>query len=198
MPTLRPWCSNETAALSASNEQFNRCYHFLRVAHLEWTKSQWGSDPMRVKAAGDDTGGWMLRQTCGQAGRTRSQGSQIHSPPGCISRSDVELMATAFLSLSVMPHLVTSGTNYGVLPMFKKTTPHHSDICWKECNTTLLFLKSKQIHILFYGQYLFKIIREKGKLFTKRLNTLRRDKRLSPILQYDSCHFKGCHSSQFI
>lgn len=99
-------------SVSASNEESNICHHFLQVAHWERLSCQiavsiWSPNSWMGKRR--HSGHWLLGQACGQAGRTRSQGSKTQSlhqadfkPSN--SRSHVELMATAFFHLSyIMP-----------------------------------------------------------------------------------------------
>lgn len=73
----------QNSGIQVSNEKFNRCYHFLQVAHSEcatcpnavsiWSPNSWVGKGGTFRA-------WTAKVSCGQAGTRRSKGSQSHSP----------------------------------------------------------------------------------------------------------------------
>lgn len=130
-------------------------WHIEKV-HL--AKSQLASDPLRVEQAREDTWGIDARTSLWSGWKNKITGLQNPQPHSAdckpkISRSDVGLVATAFLPLSfIMPG--ATWNRLWCFPHTEKKIPCHSDICWKGRNATLFFFKSKKIRILFYGQHL--------------------------------------------
>lgn len=135
MPTLRLKTPHTSVmfklkrSVSASNEKSNICHHFLQVAHWERLSCQiavsiWSPNSWTGKRR--HSGHWLLGQACGQAGRTRSQGSKTQTSTRLTSslatRGHMWNSWRQLSSISVISCLVTFGTKYNVFPTMKKNS----------------------------------------------------------------------------
>lgn len=179
------WCSSGTAASRFQMKSLLDATTFCKW-HIQnaWpAQSQWASDPDSWVGKRGTFSALTANMSCGQVGTRRSKRSQSHSPAPAqltsspmVSRSDLELWGQ-LSSISQLCHAWWHLQQTSVLPTLKQKIPTILVAAERNTSQHFWFLRASK-----YTRILWPIIREQGKLLTKRLKDISLPSIMIPVI----------------